>query len=98
MAVPYIVNAAEETGCDALLYIVTSIEVGRHQWGRGERTETDQTVNTRTSTTDPNADSTHPDTLPPLDVGAAQDIQDRKLVFVKAEADRPTVSPGGFVR
>ncbi|ARS71062.1 TrbI/VirB10 family protein [Sinorhizobium meliloti] len=59
---------------------------------RGERTDTNQPVSTRTTTTDPNA-STQPDTVPPLDAGAAQNMQDRKLAFVNAEADRRTVSP-----
>ncbi|MBX4952736.1 TrbI/VirB10 family protein [Rhizobium binae] len=59
---------------------------------RGERTETNQSVNTRTTTADANA-LTQPDTVPPLDAGAAQNMQDRKLAFVNAEADRRIVSP-----
>ncbi|MBB4010495.1 TrbI/VirB10 family protein [Allorhizobium taibaishanense] len=57
---------------------------------RAERT--DQVVSTRTSTADPNA-LTQADTVPSLDAGAAQNMQDRKLAFVNAEADRRTVSP-----
>ncbi|WP_339073125.1 TrbI/VirB10 family protein [Sinorhizobium meliloti] len=60
---------------------------------RGERTAATQTLDTRTSTTDPNAALTQPDTVTPLDTGAAQNMQDRKLAFVNAEADRRTVSP-----
>lgn len=59
---------------------------------RGERNDAHQPVDTRTSTTDPDA-STQPDTVPPLDAGATQNMQDRKLAFVNAEADRRTVSP-----
>lgn len=59
---------------------------------RGERNDTHQPVDTRTSTIDPDA-STQPDTVPPLDAGATQNMQDRKLAFVNAEADRRTVSP-----
>ncbi|MDK1494570.1 TrbI/VirB10 family protein [Sinorhizobium sp. 7-81] len=50
-------------------------------------------TDTRTSTADPNAALNQPDTVPPLDVGSAQNMQDRKLAFVSAEADRRTVSP-----
>lgn len=57
---------------------------------RAERT--DQVVSTRTSTADLNA-LTQADTVSPLDAGAAQNMQDRKLAFVNAEADRRTVSP-----
>ncbi|RVG19726.1 TrbI/VirB10 family protein [Sinorhizobium meliloti] len=59
---------------------------------RGERDDTNQPVNTRASTADPNA-LTQPEAVPPLDAGAAQNMQDRKLAFVNAEADRRTVSP-----
>ncbi|QWW71191.1 TrbI/VirB10 family protein [Rhizobium sp. WYJ-E13] len=59
---------------------------------RGERNDSNQPVNTRTTTADPNA-LTQPDAVPPLDTGAAQNMQDRKLAFVNAEADRRTVSP-----
>ncbi|MQW87776.1 TrbI/VirB10 family protein [Sinorhizobium saheli] len=60
---------------------------------RGERNDTNQPITTRTSTADPNAALTQPDTVPPFDAGAAQNMQDRKLAFVNAEADRRTVSP-----
>lgn len=60
---------------------------------RGERTAATQTLDTRTGKTDPNAALTQPDVVPPLDTGAAQNMQDRKLAFVSAEADRRTVSP-----
>ncbi|RVI10290.1 TrbI/VirB10 family protein [Sinorhizobium meliloti] len=60
---------------------------------RGERTENDRALDTRTSTSDPNAALTKPDVVPPLDTGAAQNMQDRKLAFVNADADRRTVSP-----
>lgn len=59
---------------------------------RGERNDRNQPVDTRTTTADPNA-LTQPDAVPPLDTGAAQNMQDRKLAFVNAEADRRTVSP-----
>lgn len=59
---------------------------------RGERTAATQTLDTRAGTTDPNAALTQPDTVPPLDTGAAQNMQDRKLAFVNAESDRRTVS------
>ena len=59
---------------------------------RGERNDTNPPVSTRTSTTDPNA-LTQPEAVPPLDAGAAQNMQDRKLAFVNAEADRRTISP-----
>ncbi|OOO17831.1 TrbI/VirB10 family protein [Rhizobium sophoriradicis] len=60
---------------------------------RGERTDDNPALDTRKSTTDPNALLTQPDAVPPLDAGAAQNMQDRKLAFVNAEADRQTVSP-----
>ncbi|RVG25686.1 TrbI/VirB10 family protein [Sinorhizobium meliloti] len=60
---------------------------------RGERAAATQTLDTRTSTTDPNAALTQPDVVPPLDTGAAQNMQHRKLAFVNADADRRTVSP-----
>ncbi|MDC9811049.1 TrbI/VirB10 family protein [Rhizobium binxianense] len=59
---------------------------------RGERNDTNQPVTTRTSAADPNA-LTQPDAVAPLDAGTAQNMQDRKLAFVNAEADRQTVSP-----
>lgn len=60
---------------------------------RGERTDNIQALDTRKSTTDPNAALTQPEAIPPLDAGSAQNMQDRKLAFVNAEADRQTVSP-----
>lgn len=59
----------------------------------GERTDNNQALDTRKSTTDPYAVLTQPDATPPLDAGSAQNMQDRKLAFVNAEADRQTVSP-----
>jgi len=60
---------------------------------RGVRTDNNQSLDTRKSTTDPNAALTQPDAGRPLDAGSAQNMQDRKLAFVNAEADRQTVSP-----
>ncbi|WP_018236228.1 TrbI/VirB10 family protein [Ensifer sp. BR816] len=60
---------------------------------RGERTDNNQALDMRKSTTDPNALLTQPDATPPLDAGSAQNMQDRKLAFVNAEADRQTISP-----
>ncbi|MGV2184055.1 TrbI/VirB10 family protein [Rhizobium rhizogenes] len=60
---------------------------------RGERTESNRALDTRSTTSDPNAALTQPDTVPSLDAGSAQNMQDRKLAFVNAEADRRTVSP-----
>ncbi|MDK1492950.1 TrbI/VirB10 family protein [Sinorhizobium sp. 7-81] len=60
---------------------------------RGERTESNQALDAGKSTTEPNAAFKQPDAVPPLDAGAAQNMQDRKLAFVNAEADRRTVSP-----
>lgn len=59
---------------------------------RGERDDAGQPLGVRTSAADPNALS-QPDAVPPVDTGAAQNMQDRKLAFVNAEADRRTVSP-----
>ncbi len=59
---------------------------------RGERNDANQPVSTRTTTTDPNGALTQPDAVSPLDAGAAKNMQDRKLAFVNAEADRRTVS------
>ncbi|AYG66099.1 TrbI/VirB10 family protein [Rhizobium sp. CCGE531] len=59
---------------------------------RGENAD-NQALDTRKSATDPNAVLTQPDATPPLDAGSAQNMQDRKLAFVNAEADRQTVSP-----
>lgn len=60
---------------------------------RGVRTDNNQALDTRKSATDPNAVLTQPEATPPLDAGSAQNMQDRKLAFVNAEADRQTVSP-----
>ncbi len=60
---------------------------------RGVRTDNNQALDTRKSTTDPNAMLTQPEVTPPLDTGSAQNMQDRKLAFVNADADRQTVSP-----
>ncbi|MDI5927795.1 TrbI/VirB10 family protein [Rhizobium leguminosarum] len=60
---------------------------------RGERTDNNQALDTRKNTTDPNAALTQADAAPPLDAGSAQNMQDRKLAFVNAQADRQTVSP-----
>ncbi|MFQ6163429.1 TrbI/VirB10 family protein [Sinorhizobium meliloti] len=60
---------------------------------RGVRTDNNQALDTRKSTTDPNAVLQQPEATPPLDAGSAQNMQDRKLAFVNAEADRQTVSP-----
>lgn len=59
---------------------------------RGERDDAGQPLGVRTSAADRNALG-QPDSLPPVDAGAAQNMQDRKLAFVNAEADRRTVSP-----
>ncbi|PWI54396.1 conjugal transfer protein TraI [Rhizobium phaseoli] len=59
---------------------------------RGARTD-NQALDTRKSATDPTAVLTQPDATPPLDAGSAQNMQDRKLAFVNAEADQQTVSP-----
>ena len=60
---------------------------------RGERTADNQQVASVAGT---NADAANglnlPAETPPLDSGSAQNMQDRKLAFVNAEADRRTVS------
>ncbi|MBN8930739.1 MAG: TrbI/VirB10 family protein [Rhizobium pusense] len=62
---------------------------------RGERTAGNQQVASVAGT---NADAASglnlPAETPPLDSGSAQNMQDRKLAFVNAEADRRTVSAG----
>jgi type IV secretory pathway VirB10-like protein len=61
---------------------------------RGERRSDDRTIGTRTA--DSGIDPVTGLTLaagPPLDPGAAQNMQDRKLAFANAEPDRRTVSP-----
>lgn len=63
---------------------------------RGERTTGNQQVASATSPTgsgvDPAIGLAPPAETPPLDSGSAQNMQDRKLAFVNAEADRRTVS------
>ncbi|MFB9948865.1 TrbI/VirB10 family protein [Rhizobium puerariae] len=63
---------------------------------RGERATGSQQVASVTSPTGFGVDSTTglnlPAETPPLDSGSAQNMQDRKLAFVNAEADRRTVS------
>jgi type IV secretion system protein TrbI len=58
---------------------------------RGERTTDGLSLGTR-PTVDPMTGLTIPTEPPPLDPGAAQNMQDRKLAFVNAETDRRTVS------
>lgn len=59
---------------------------------RGVR-PTDTPAATRAGTVDLATGLTVPTEPPPLDAGAAQNMQDRKLAFVNAAADRRTVSP-----
>jgi len=62
---------------------------------RGERTTGSQQIPSATATTsglDPATGLNLPAETPPLDSGSAQNMQDRKLAFVNAEADRRTVS------
>ncbi|MVA58509.1 TrbI/VirB10 family protein [Agrobacterium vitis] len=63
---------------------------------RGERTTGSQQVASATSPTgsgvDPTTGLALPAETPPLDSDSAQNMQDRKLAFVNAEADRRTVS------
>ncbi|MGK6317771.1 TrbI/VirB10 family protein [Neorhizobium sp. DT-125] len=59
---------------------------------RGVRTNNSQAGSTRTGNTDTTGQNLPAET-PPLDPGSAQNMQDRKLAFVNAEADRRTVSP-----
>jgi type IV secretion system protein VirB10 len=58
---------------------------------RGERSVDSQAVGTRTGDTDTTGMDL-PTETPPLDPRSAQDMQDRKLAFVNAEADRRPVS------
>ncbi|NKM65666.1 conjugal transfer protein TraI [Rhizobium leguminosarum bv. viciae] len=58
---------------------------------RGERSVDSQAVGTRTGDTDTTGMDL-PTETPPLDPRSAQNMQDRKLAFVNAEADRRTVS------
>lgn len=57
----------------------------------GVRAETAPVLDGKANTAGPNA-STQLGVTPSLDAGAAQNMQDRKLAFVNAEADRQTVS------
>ncbi|EXL01677.1 conjugal transfer protein TraI [Brucella anthropi] len=59
---------------------------------RGERTTGGQTTAV-TAGVDPATGLPLPVETPPLDAGAAQNMQDRKLAFVDAESDKRTVSP-----
>ncbi|AYM82162.1 conjugation TrbI-like protein [Agrobacterium tumefaciens str. Cherry 2E-2-2] len=63
---------------------------------RGERTTGNQQTASTTSPTGSGVDPTTavalPAETPPLDSGSAQNMQDRKLAFINAEADRRTVS------
>lgn len=58
---------------------------------RGERTADAQPA--RSGTIDPTTGLTLPAEPPPLDPGSVQNMQDRKLTFVNAAADRRTISP-----
>jgi type IV secretory pathway VirB10-like protein len=58
---------------------------------RGERATDGLSLGTRPAV-DPMTGLTLPADPPPLDPGSAQNMQDRKLAFVNAEADRRTVS------
>ncbi len=60
---------------------------------RGETGAENQALRTKSGDTDPMTGLTIPPATPPLDEGSAQNMQDRKLAFVNAEADRRTVSP-----
>jgi type IV secretion system protein VirB10 len=60
---------------------------------RGGRAEERQAVEIRAPGGDPSISLTASEGPPPVDEGSAQDMQDRKLAFVNAEADRRTVSP-----
>ncbi|MBX3576121.1 MAG: TrbI/VirB10 family protein [Rhizobiaceae bacterium] len=60
---------------------------------RGERAAEGQAVATRTAGEDPSTGLAGSQGTPPVDEGSAQNMQDRKLAFVNAEADRRTVSP-----
>ncbi|MER8606040.1 TrbI/VirB10 family protein [Mesorhizobium sp. M0633] len=52
-----------------------------------------QNAGTRVIEPDTQSGLTPPPGPPPIDPGAAQNVQDRKLAFVNAEPDRRTVSP-----
>ena len=55
-------------------------------------TQTGQPVGNAASAA-PRTAATAPDATPPVDAGAAQNMQDRKLAFVNGAVDRRTVSP-----
>lgn len=60
---------------------------------QSERTAGNPAGGARPGGIDPITGLTLPAEPPPLDSGAAQNMQDRKLAFVNAETDRRTVSP-----
>ncbi|WP_454918786.1 TrbI/VirB10 family protein [Xanthobacter sediminis] len=60
---------------------------------RGVRTVESPAASMKANGTDPAGGLTLPAEAPPLDPGAAQNMQDRKLAFVNAATDRRTVSP-----
>jgi type IV secretion system protein VirB10 len=60
---------------------------------RGVQAPTAQATEPGAVRVDPTTGMTLPTETPPLDPGAAQNMQDRKLAFVNAVADRRTVSP-----
>lgn len=61
---------------------------------RGERTAGQEIAGRQpTGNRDPASGLTLPAEAPPLDPGAVQNMQDRKLAFVSAEVDRRSVSP-----
>lgn len=60
---------------------------------RGANTAGGPVVTTGAGGIDPTTGFPAPAETPPLDPGAAQNMQDRKLAFVNAAADRRTVSP-----
>lgn len=60
---------------------------------RGERAAEDQVVATRVPGDDPSIGLARSQETPPVGEGSAQNMQDRKLAFVNAEADKRTVSP-----
>jgi type IV secretion system protein VirB10 len=59
---------------------------------RGERMNDSQITATRTGNIDPATGLSLPAEAPPIDPGSAQNMQDRKLGFVNAEADRRIIS------
>ncbi|WP_105384292.1 TrbI/VirB10 family protein [Neorhizobium alkalisoli] len=61
---------------------------------RGDLTDNSSVTATRTGNIDLSTGLPLPAEAPPLDPSSAQNMQDRKLAFVNAEADRNTVSRG----